>query len=411
MKLLKNKVFITIITIIFLLFSLQFYFISNSYKRDTHSYVILIEWAGTLSQWNEKQVLALNIKKQVQNGDIISTLKNSLAIIEWGDKSITRLWWSTKIQIKENFVSEDLSKINVSFELLKWQTWSNVISILTWESHFSEEIKWISAGVRGTVFEANYDKDYLIVHNHEVNITNKEWDTKKLYPGKIFSISTFWLEEMLIKIDGAFSQLNETLDVEYLQKLRTDFLLSMKKSNPFTLIQNLFNTDTKIYGMLISQKDTTTIDRYIQTLPKEKQETVLQKIKTFNQLINFENGENSDLYNLKVNTRTVLLKNSNDKEYNETLVKYSVYDLTDILWFKNFNVDVTQKTFLFLSQNKKYLTNVKKSLQGGSYNILDNIDVTNFSMESMKKRLLELNAKWQEIIHTGLNKLLEFYKK
>jgi hypothetical protein len=46
-------------------------------------------------------------------------LSNSLAVIEWGDKSITRLGENSRIVVKENFVSDDLSKINISFELLK----------------------------------------------------------------------------------------------------------------------------------------------------------------------------------------------------------------------------------------------------------------------------------------------------
>jgi len=61
----------------------------------------------------------LNVKEKISNGNVINTLNNSLALIEWGDKSITRLGSNSKVMVKENFVADDLSKINISFELLK----------------------------------------------------------------------------------------------------------------------------------------------------------------------------------------------------------------------------------------------------------------------------------------------------
>jgi hypothetical protein len=40
-------------------------------------------------------------------------------LIEWGDKSITRLAGNSKVVIQKNSVASDLSEVQISFELLK----------------------------------------------------------------------------------------------------------------------------------------------------------------------------------------------------------------------------------------------------------------------------------------------------
>lgn len=406
MKLFKNKFFLLIITIIFLLFSLQFYFISNSYKRDTNSYVTLVEWDWTLTTSTWKKVLEINLKEKLSNWDIINTLKNSLAIIEWWDKSITRLGWSSKVKVKENFVADDLSKINISFELLKWKTWSNVVSIMTWDSNFTQEIKWTSAAVRWTVFEANYEQNYLIVHKHEVSLTNTNWDIKKVYPWEVFSFKDFSLYKVIWKIDETFSKLNEKLDKAYLKTLREDFIKQMNSSNPFSLIKKFYDSDYKVYDMITSNNDIKSINNYISKLPEDKKKKALNTLQTLSQSLNFENWENSFLYNLKLNARWVLLNNSTDKNYNETLVRYSVYDLSDMFSLDKFNSEITKNTLSLISENKEYLSNNSDAIKE-----LLNMDLSNFSPENIKNKILELNLKWEEIIHKWLDKILELYTK
>lgn len=414
MKILKNKFFIVIVTIIFLLFSLQFYYISNLYKRDTNSYVTLVEWAWTLTTSTWKKVLVINIKEKLNNWDVVNTLKNSLAIIEWWDKSITRLWWNTKIKIKENFVSEDLSKINISFELLKWKTWSNVVSIMTWDSNFTQEIKWNLAAVRWTVFEANYDEDYLVVYKHELKITNKSGDTKKVFQWQAFSFKQFSLENIMWKIDETFAIMNKKLDKEYVNKLREDFLNHMRNNNPFNLVKYFYDNESNVYDMLVSFDDKKAISDYISSLPESKKEKIMKTLVTLNQLLNFENWENTELYNIKLNTRSVLLDNSNDNNYKETLVRYSFYDLSDIFSLEKFNNEILKNTFSLLSDNKEYLEAVKKSINGWYYNVIKellNIDSSDLTPENIKNKLLKLDSKWKDLIKNWLNKLLEFYTK
>lgn len=358
MKFFRNKFFLSIITIIFLLFSLQFYFISSSYKIDTNSYITLISWAGKISRNIEDRpiILEMNVKQEIKNGDIVNTIWESLAVIEWWDKSITRLWSNSKILIKENFVSDDLSKINISFELLKWKSWSNVIPIMLPYSYFKQDINWTTAAVRWTIFEVDYDKDYIQVHSHQVKVTNTSWEEKDVYPWVIFSLKSFSLEEIKGQIDEAFIKLNENLDKEYLKNLRENFLSSFQKTNPLNIIWK-FSSENKVYSMLISGEKEK-LEKYISSLPEDKKQKIINKLVSLSQSINFENGEDSSLYNLKLNTRSLIIDNSWDSNFKEIFKRYNKYDL-----------------------------------------------------ESVKSKLLEIDANGKKILNTGLNKILEIYKK
>lgn len=414
MKIFKNKFFIIIISIILLLFSLQFYFVSNSYKRDTNSYVILLEWAATLTKSTGKKVLNINVKEKLDNDDVVNTLKNSLAVIEWWDRSITRLWSNSKIKIKDTFVWENLEKISISFELLKWRTWSNVVSIFSWDSSFIQEIKWTSAAVRGTVFEASYDDEYLLVHKHEVKLTQWNGETLYAYPGKIYSIKDFSLEKMKEVLDEAFIKFNQKLDAEHLERLRTEFLSHMKSSSPFTLLQNLYESEVKVYDMILSQEDKKNMKEYIENLPQEKKEKILQTLQNIHQKLSFENGENEYLYNLKMNTRDLLLENSQDEEYKKTLVRYTIYDLQDIFSLKKFQAEMTKNTIALIWKNIEYYEKIKQNFQSQDFELIKNLfsgSPSEINLNTIKNKLSELDAKWNAIIHEWLNKLLELYKK
>lgn len=408
MKFFKNKLFVTMVAWIFLLFSLQFYFISNSFKRDTNSYVMLLEWYGTLSTWGEKKVLKLNIKEKLLSWDVINTLSNSLAVIEWWDKSITRLWENSRIVIKENFVSDDLSQMKISFELLKGKTWSNVISIFSWESYFKQEIKWVSAAVRWTVFEANYDKEYMIVHKHALELTNTTWETKEIFPGQAFSLKTFSIEDLKQMIDNTFQKINKQLDDEYIKQLRENFLTSLKETNPLNLIETL-SSENKALRILLDENPKQNFEEFLGKLDDEKKQKVLWYLNTLWQSINFENGENSELYNLKLNTRENLVENSSDEAYKKTLVRYTMYDLADLVNFENFNKDIFSHTLEFLNTNKTYVNEESSYTKALSDVLLLNGESIN--LENLKQKISNLDKLGQDIINSWLNKTLDFLNK
>lgn len=408
MKFFKNKIFLTILTGIFLLFSLQFYFISNSFKRDTNSYVMLVEGSATLATSWEKKILQLNKKEKIIDGDVINTLSKSLAVIEWWDKSITRLWENTRVVIKENFVSEDLSKMNISFELLKWKTWSNVISIFSWDSYFKQEVKWVSAAVRGTVFEANYDNEYMLVHKHALKLTNSDWETKEIVPGQTFSLKTFSIEDIKEILDDTFQKINKQLDDEYMKQLRENFLMSLKETNPLNIIERL-SSENKALRILLDENPKQNFDAFLWSLDDKNKKKVLWYLNTLWQSVNFENGENSTLYNLKLNTRENLVENSTDEQYKETLVRYTMYDLADLLHFENFDTDMLQDTLGFLNTNKEYVNNESSYTKAISDILLLNGE--NINLESLKQKISDIDTLWQDIINSSLDKALDFLNK
>ena len=92
----KNKFIYFIIVLIFLIISIWVY-ISIFFKSvDRNSYLELVSGKWLL---NEK-VLEIWKREKLSKDDVIETkTKDSLAVIEWWDWSITRLWGNTKVEI------------------------------------------------------------------------------------------------------------------------------------------------------------------------------------------------------------------------------------------------------------------------------------------------------------------------
>lgn len=405
MKLFVNKFFIIISMFILVLFSIQFYFVSNSYKRDTNSYVILLEWRWSLNNWSKNILLNLNKKEKLSSWDIVITLNKSLAIIEWWDKSITRLWENSKIKVNKNYVWEDLSLINIDFELLWWKTWSNVVSIFASGSYFKQETKWTIAAVRWTVFEVNYDNDYIYVQKHEVNLTKSSWEIKNLPEWEASSIVNFSLKNTLIKLDKTFQELNQKLDKDYINQLRKDFIANIK-SKTFLYINKNFDSKSKIYYMLLNWSSKNEIDNYINTLDDKDKKEVLSYLNTFNQVLNFENWDDNYLYNIKLLTRDILVKNIKDDKYKQLLLKYSLYDLSDL---KN---DLKDKTTMFLKENKSHLLELKE-INIWELNLLNkllDIDKLPVNSSNLIDKFKDVEHKWNDLINKWLDSLFNIKK-
>ena len=189
MKKIKNKF---IILIIISLIAVIFFWIYKSYffeLKNRNSFAVLVEWEWLL---NEK-LLKLNEKKELKIWDYVKTIwDNSLIVIEWWDWSLTRIGWNSRIRIDELFVDSDLLNINLSFELLSWKSWSNVINFM-WEwSYFKESFRDIEAWVRWTIFNVDLDKEYVSVTKHKLSlIKNIDQEVFEISEENPFSLKTF----------------------------------------------------------------------------------------------------------------------------------------------------------------------------------------------------------------------------
>ena len=368
----KNKfiyfIIILIVIIIWIWISISLFFKSV----DRNSYLELVSWEWLL---NDK-VLQIWKKEKLSKEDIIETkTKDSLAIIEWWDWSITRLWWNTKVKIENQFVAKNKDQVNILFRLFSGKTWSNVVTYLWEDSYFNQTYSDTEIAVRGTVYVVDADNDYLQVESHKVELTNKQFGKKEVTENKQLKLSDFSFISLddFIKFfkDKWFFELNQKLDKEYLLKLSLEV---EKRVKDFVYIAG----------------------KNIDNLTKEQREKLYKTILSSYQDLNFVSLENSEkLFNLKIALKEKLIDLAPDKEKPSLLSTFS-YDLKDI--FRNKNFWNFEKITDILKENQKYLdyNNFTKMLEnlGIKFDLWDSL---NKLIDTFKEKVLN-SANYKEFL-------------
>ncbi len=368
----KNKfiyfIIILIVIIIWIWISISLFFKSV----DRNSYLELVSWEWFL---NDK-VLQIWKKEKLSKEDIIETkTKDSLAIIEWWDWSITRLWWNTKVKIENQFVAKNKDQVNILFRLFSGKTWSNVVTYLWEDSYFNQTYSDTEIAVRGTVYVVDADNDYLQVESHKVELTNKQFGKKEVTENKQLKLSNFEFISLddFIKFfkDKWFFELNQKLDKEYLLKLSLEV---EKRVKDFVYIAG----------------------KNIDNLTKEQREKLYKTILSSYQDLNFVSLENSEkLFNLKIALKEKLIDLAPDTEKPSLLSTFS-YDLKDI--FKNKNFWNFEKITDILKENQKYLdyNNFTKMLEnlGIKFDFWDSL---NKLIDTFKEKVLN-SANYKEFL-------------
>jgi len=363
---LKNKFILIVSIIIIIILTFQYF---SKPKIDTNTYVVLIKWETFINN----SLLKEDNKQELEVWDIIITKQNSACVIEWWDWSLTRLWENWKIEIEELNVEEDLSKINLQFKLTNWKTWSNVVSFLWEKSYFKQNFEDIEAAVRWTIFDVNLEKDYVYVTNHEVIVKDTKNNKTKIIPqNKAFSISKFsFIEiEKFIKniVDKKWLDENNNLDSKFLDNLKA-------------------NISNKI--------DLENIDK------------VLDENKTYKELLfqyqklNFISASEWELFEIKNKIKKELINIAPEKE-KENLIKYSIYDLKDILNLENIDskaIKSIDNLKEIIWDNTPDLQNILWEEYGKLENILKDFD---------SKKLLEKANKLRD---NAINEIWNLFKK
>jgi len=370
MQKIENKfIYFILILIIFIIWFSVYISVFKKWV-DRNSYVVLVEWEAYLNN----DSLSTDKKEKLSLNDVIKTTKeNSLAIIEWWDWSVTRLWWNTSLVINELFVSTNVEKLNISFELLSWKTWSNVISFIPEESYFKETFADTEAAIRWTIFNLDLDKDYLYVIDHNVILTKDSWETIKVSEKEPISLSSFTfisLDEFIKNVrDSAFDEINRKFDLELFNKLKIQLeekLQSLIKIS-WTKLDNLSLTDKeKLYNDLLSSY----------------------------QNLNFiSSSDNADLFDLKISIKEKLLEIAPDSE-KENILNSFLYDFKDSI--KNKSYDTLDKIVWIFSKNsasiqiKEEVLSYLNTISFGSNikeSIINNISTlkNNFSWDVLNK--------------------------
>lgn len=344
----KNKFIIFIIIIILLIIWIWMYFSFSLKNKDKDSFVILVSWQAKL---NDK-FLKINESKKLSVWDTVITIwNNALAVLEWWDWSVTRLWWDSSIKVWELYVSNDLSKMNISFELLSWKSWSNVISFF-WEwSYFKEYFRDSEAAVRWTVFDIDLNKNYLYVTNHKVNLTTKNKWLIVVNEENPLNINTFNFISLqdFIKLlkDKSWEELNLKIDKEFLNWLKSNL---NSKLEDLIKLRNL-EIDSVIWDQI-------------------KKEKLYNELLTNYQELNFVNPEDWELFKLKLELKDKLLQLA-EWENKDILVNSVLYDFKEIINSKKYeNIDLL---LWILLENKTFLRNIDLNDYFKDFIIPDNI--------------------------------------
>jgi len=391
MKFLKNKFIFVLVLLISFILVIETY--SFYYYHDTNSYALVVKWAWVLND----SVLKSNNKTKIKAWDVVKTIwSQSIVVLEWWDNSITRLWWDTQIVIKESYVSRDLSKIKVSFNLVKWKTWNFLLSVLSNWSYFKEYIDEVEAWVRWTVFEVNRDKDYVYVKNHEVSLLNTKTSKQvTVWENTPISIKTFTLldlQNFLNSIqDWAWEKINEQLDSELVVKMKST-LLEMHKNNPVNVLVWFFSQKQSVINALNSWKDLSSVSKKIDKLSEKQKKEVYDKIFSIYQKYNFLPSSDEN-YEKKLYYKEALLKTSYDDKNTEILLKNSLYDINDM---------VSSNNLKNLKDSVNLLLSNKDKLKELNINFNDYVDLS-VVPDSLKQSLIDSLQPLKEILNINLN--------
>jgi len=372
MKKIWNKFILIVIFIISCIVLFQVFIAYSQSNRDTNSYLMLINGNGTL---NDTRLVAQE-RKILASGDKVRVIwDSSLAVIEWWDGSMTRLWWNTKISIEQNQISRDFTNINISFELIAWKTWSNIVSFISSDSSFTQTFDGIEAGVRGTVFNVDLDKGFLHVSEHAVEIKTPWNDIIRLSEWEVLNLNTFTfiqLREFIQELqDSVWVDINTSLDNEYINKLSRDLESIISTSNPFLYIMRFISPAYATEYVLNTYEQDKDVDSYIAGLWNKQKIKVYSHIFSIYQKMNFISAD-SEAYERKLRYKQALIDLDVDSENSSRLILTSWFDLEAITesWWSKWLSD----TIKFLWKNIEKLPQADVSLlQGGFDSIPDGL--------------------------------------
>ena len=375
----KNKFIYFIIILIFLIISIWVY-ISIFFKSvDRNSYLELVSGKWLL---NEK-VLEIWKREKLSKDDVIETkTKDSLAVIEWWDGSITRLWWNTKVEIENEYVSKNGNDINIFFRLFSGKTWSNVISYMWEDSYFKQSFGDTEAAVRWTVFSVDLDRDYLQVESHKVDLTSKKYWKVEVTENKQLKLSDFSFISLedFIKFfkDKVFFEINQKMDKEYLMKLALDLQKNLDRLIAAT-------------------------SRKIDDLTGAEREKLYAELMSQYQQINFATSSVSEeLFNLKISLKEKLIKLTPDSQKSSLLDTLS-YDLKDIFNTKNFWS--FEWITNILKENEKFIDSEKMQEYFNIFNIKSEIWATiDKTIDTFKSEVIN-NPNYKEFFNSVSNSI------
>ncbi len=102
---------------------------------------------------------AIKVGSKLRRSEVVKTAKDSRIEITLPDGSVIRLSSESKLVLENIMVSKKKKKKKFSFRLLLGKAWTKVKKLMSKDSSFKVKTKNAVAGVRGTTFRLNVEKD------------------------------------------------------------------------------------------------------------------------------------------------------------------------------------------------------------------------------------------------------------
>lgn len=379
----KNKFIIIIIIITIVVLFLGAWFSYSKIDKEKQSFAMLLAWEASLNN----NVVDIERKYELHVGDVFQTYgDSSLAIIEWWDGSVTRLWWNSSIQVNQSYISKNENTIQIDFTLFSGKAWSNVISFLWEDSFFHLEFQDSQASVRGTIFNVDLEKQYLSVDSHQVLVVRENGENYTVKENTPLSLDTFSfikLQQFISEIkDKAWEDVNKKFDKEFLLKLQKQL---SEKIQSITKINNEIQSHisnmpdslkSEEYERLLSlYQDMNFLDaRNIALLDSSSSELLKNKIEIEKSLLELSNKNNQ-----KIHFQNILydLKSAIDTE--SALVLESILPIVEKNKLLLEGVDLKSIWVLFDQDN--ILDNISIDSAKLLKNIADSVDIKSLMQE------------------------------
>jgi len=195
---------------------------------------------GTVDVLRDNNMIPAADIDVLQEGDVIITGKDGIAVIRYFDDSITRLSYETELRIKKLYKYKDaIAETEVGLKLEKGRVWSQVINLVGEESSFQVETDEMSATVLTTAsFDMQSDNDdttQVAVFDEvvEVSLYGEVKDTKELVgKGYIAAASESDTQIKMVSFnnsqeievdDQVWTDLNNLKDDEYIDDMEKEF--------------------------------------------------------------------------------------------------------------------------------------------------------------------------------------------
>jgi len=193
---------------------------------------------GTVQVLRNDVMIPASDVENLQEGDVIITGDDGIAVIRYFDDSVTRLSYGTELRIKKLYqYNTAVAETEVGLKLEKGRVWSQVVNLVGQESSFQVETNGMSAVVSTTAsFDVKSNKEQeetnvsVFDNTVEVSLYGSAEGAKHLIEkgyvaavsGKTSAMETISFNDSKQDGDQVWADLNTLKDIEYVENIQDE---------------------------------------------------------------------------------------------------------------------------------------------------------------------------------------------